>query len=156
MEKLVVKLLTEKGYTIASAESCTGGLFASTIINVKNASTVIESSIVTYSNHAKQKYCSVDEKIIDSFGVVSEEVAYQMAKGISLQCNSNVGVGITGYAGKSEGLKNEDVGRVCFGICINGKVTTYTKKFSGGRQSVRKKSVRFVLKKLIELLASKS
>lgn len=149
--ELVFKLI-EKGYHIAAAESCTGGMLASTIINVPSASKVINESVVTYANEAKIKYCSVNSKTIEEFGVVSEDVAGQMATGIALSANSEVGVGISGIAGPSGGTDKKPVGMVCFGIYINGKLLTFTKYFKGSRTAVRKKSTRFAIDKLIELL----
>lgn len=94
-EKILVKKLQKLNYTIASAESCTGGLFASTIINVSGSSSVINSSIVTYSNESKEKFCDVKKETIKKFNVVSEQVAIEMAKGIVNICGSNIGVSFT-------------------------------------------------------------
>lgn len=151
-EEELVNILIEKGYTISSAESCTAGLFASTIVNVANASKVINSSIVTYSNEAKMKYTDVKQETIDTFDVVSENVAHEMATGIARECGANIGVGITGLAGPSGGTEEIPVGTVCFGICINGNTTTYRRVFSGDRQEVRRQSVEFAINQILELL----
>lgn len=148
----LVKILIQKGYTIASAESCTAGLFAGTIVNVADASKVINSSVVTYSNDAKIKYASVNPQTIDKYNVVSEEVAKEMAEGIAKECRANIGVGITGLAGPGGGTKELPVGTVCFGLSINGDTVTYKQVFSGDRQQVRYASVNFAIEKLIELL----
>ncbi len=150
-KKLVLKLI-EKNYRIATAESCTGGMFASHIVNVPMASKVIDESVVTYANEAKIKYCNVDPQTIKVHGVVSEEVAGEMAVGISKSANSNVGVGISGIAGPSGATATKPVGMVCFGFCINGKLETYTNYFKGSRTSVRKKSTDFAINKLLEIL----
>ena len=154
MEEQLVDLLIQKNWTIASAESCTGGLFSATIINVPNASKVINSSIVTYSNQAKQKFCNVKEQTLIDFGAVSEQVAGQMAQGICNTSESNVGVGISGLAGPGGATLTKPVGMVCFGFCVNGKVETYTQYFSGNRNEVRKQSVDFAMNKLIEIIAN--
>ena len=151
-EEELVNILIEKGYTIASAESCTAGLFAGTIVNVANASKVINSSIVTYANEAKIKYTDVRQETIDKYDVVSENVAHEMATGIARECNANIGVGITGLAGPSGGTDEIPVGTVCFGLFINGDTTTYRELFVGDRQSVRMQAVEFAIDKLIELL----
>ena len=151
-EEELVNILISKGYTIASAESCTAGLFASTIVNVANASKVINSSIVTYANEAKIKYTDVKQETIDKYDVVSENVAYEMSTGIARECGANVGVGITGLAGPSGGTEEIPVGTVCFGICINGNTNTYRQVFSGDRQAVRSQAVEFAIDKIIELL----
>lgn len=151
-EEMLVNKLIQLGYTIASAESCTGGMFSSTIINVPNASKVISSSIVTYSNEAKQKYCGVKKETIETYGVVSENTAREMAIGIAKECDANVGVSFSGYAGPATDVGDTTVGTVCFGFCIEGKVCSCTKVFKGGRMSVRRKSVNFAINKLLELL----
>lgn len=151
-EEQVVDRLVELGYTIASAESCTGGMFASTIINVPYASKVINSSVVTYSNEAKQKYCGVNEQTIETFGVVSEQVASEMALGIAQESKANVGVSFSGVAGPGGGTKETPVGTVCMAFAVNGKVESYTKIFDGGRMEVRQKCVEFALDKLLEIL----
>ena len=151
-ETELVKLLINKGYTIASAESCTAGLFAATIVNVADASKVINSSVVTYSNEAKTKYAAVNPETIEKYNVVSENVAKEMAEGIAKECGANIGVGITGLAGPGGGTEELPVGTVCFGLSINGNTVTYKQVFSGDRQQVRYASVDFVITKLIELL----
>lgn len=152
-ETKLVNLLIEKNYKIASAESCTGGMFASKIVNVPNASKVIDCSIVTYANEAKEKYCGVNHKSIEMFGVVSEQVAGEMAKGIAEECESQVGVSFSGIAGPSGGTPQKPVGMVCFGFFVNGNLETHTKHFKGSRTRVRKQSVRFAINRLIEILS---
>ena len=151
-EKELVLKLIEKGYKIATAESCTGGMVASTIVNVPMASKVFDESVVTYSNEAKIKYLGVDLKTIEKHGVVSEEVASEMAVGVSKASGANVGVGITGIAGPTGATATKPVGMVCFGFMIDGKVKTFTKYFKGSRTAVRKKSTKFVIDTLINIL----
>ena len=150
-KKLVLKLI-EKRYKIATAESCTGGMVAATIVNVPMASKVIDESIVTYANEAKIKYLGVSPESIEQKGVVSEEVAGQMASGIAKTANANVGVGVSGIAGPSGGSKEKPVGTVCFGFSVEGKVQTFTMHFSGSRMAVRKKSTKFVIDTLLKIL----
>lgn len=153
LEEQVVERLIEKNYKISFAESCTGGLCCGTIVNVTNASKVLDMSFVTYANEAKVELLGVKADTILSHGVVSEEVAYEMAQGVAEKAGSQVGVGITGVAGPGGGTAKKPVGMVCFGFCINGEVKTYTKQFGEiGRNQVRKSSVEFVLQTLIDLL----
>ena len=87
------------------------------------------------------------------FGVVIEQVAYEMAQGVAKTANSEVGVGVTGIAGPTGATETKPVGMVCFGFCIDGKVTTVTKYFGNiGRNIVRKSSVDFVMTQLLKLL----
>lgn len=153
MNKKLVDRLMELKYTISAAESCTGGLFASSIVEVPNASYVFNESFVTYANEAKIKYLAVSKKTIAEYGVVSEEVAGQMALGVCKQTGADVGVGISGIAGPSGGSATKKVGMVCFGICINQAIFTYTKNFGDiGRNEVRKKAVLFAQEQIIKLL----
>ncbi|MGN0154907.1 MAG: CinA family protein [Lachnospiraceae bacterium] len=153
LEEKVVNKLIEKGYHISFAESCTGGLAAGTLVGIADASKVLDVSFVTYANEAKIKYLGVQEETIAQFGVVSEEVACQMAEGAAKEAGSQVGVGITGIAGPTGGTAAKPVGMVCFGFCINGNVTTATKQFGNiGRNEVRQQSVNFVYEQLDRLL----
>ncbi|MGN0458733.1 MAG: CinA family protein [Eubacterium sp.] len=153
LEEQVVEKLLQLNYHISFAESCTGGLCCGTIVNVTNASKVLDVSFTTYANEAKIEFLGVSPDTILSNGVVSEEVAYEMALGVSEVAKSEVGVGITGVAGPGGGTEKKPVGMVCFGFCINGEVKTYTQYFGEiGRNQVRKSSVEFVLQTLLELL----
>ena len=150
--RLVYKLI-EKGYTISCAESCTGGLVASRIVNVPDASRVLNVSFVTYANEAKIRYLDVDPAVIEAVDVVSEEVAGLMARGAALQAGAQVGVGISGVAGPSGGSPEKPVGTVCFGFYMNGRTETVKKHFTGReRNEVRTDSAEFVLQHLFELL----
>lgn len=153
LEEQVVNLLIEKNYHISFAESCTGGLCCGTLVNVTNASGVLDVSFVTYANEAKMKFLGVNADTILSNGVVSEEVAYEMAQGVAKTAGSDVGVGITGVAGPGGGTEKKPIGMVCFGFYINGETKTFTKQFGEiGRNQVRKSSVEFVFKTLIDLM----
>ena len=153
MEKEVVSKLINKGYSIAFAESCTAGLCAAKLVDIADASKVLEVSFVTYSNEAKMKYLDVKKEDIDAFDVVSEVVAKEMALGVAKEAGSNVGVGVTGVAGPTGGTDEIPVGTVCFGFYINGSVTTATVHFGNiGRNNVRKEACDYVFERLNELL----
>lgn len=154
-EQLVEKLI-EKGYHISFAESCTGGLCCATLVGVGDASKVLDVSFTTYANEAKIEFLGVDANTVLKYGVVSEEVAYEMAKGVAGVAKSEIGVGVTGIAGPGGGTAKKPVGMVCFGFSINGEVKTYTKQFGElGRNNVRQASVDFVFKTLLDLLNKK-
>ena len=149
----VVSKLIKCGMHISFAESCTGGLCCGALVSVADASKVLDMSFVTYANEAKINLLGVPKSTIDEFGVVSEQVAGQMAADAARTAGSEVGVGITGIAGPSGGTAKKPVGMVCFGICINDHVKTYTQYFGDpGRNEVRRQSVDFVFGKLDELL----
>lgn len=137
---------------ICCAESCTGGMLSSILVGVSGASDVIDMGLVTYANSAKIKLLCVSEADIDKYGVVSEVVAGQMARGACGISGAEVGVGISGIAGPG-GSDFKPEGMVCFGFCINGKVITKTVQFGPlGRQNVRQSSCEFAIDTLLELI----
>ena len=153
LEEQVVERLIRLGYTISFAESYTGGLCCGTLVNVANASKVLNASFVTYANEAKIQFLGVTADAIADNGVVSEQVAAQMAQGVAKTAGSDVGVGITGIAGPGGGTPKKPVGMVCFGFCVQDRVQTYTCRFGNlGRNQVRKAAVQFVFSKLLEIL----
>lgn len=152
-DKVVTKLM-EKGFTISFAESCTGGMAAARLVSVPDASKVFAASVVTYANEAKVKYVDVKPQTIQEFGVVSEEVALQMAKGVAKANDAQVGVGISGIAGPTGATANKPIGMVCFGFVVGEKTFSRTCYFGDiGRDVVRRASVNFVYTTLEELLA---
>lgn len=153
IEEQVVNKLIDRGFHISFAESCTGGLCCGTLVNVSNASKVLDMSFVTYANEAKVELINVSPETIDAYGVVSEQVAGEMCKGVAQKAYSEVGVGITGVAGPTGGTAKKPVGMVCFGFYVLGNVITRTMQFGNiGRNEVRAKSVDFVFNTLAELL----
>lgn len=126
VEHRIVALLQYKGWQIAFAESCTGGMAASRIVSVPGASQVLSASFVTYSPEAKAKFVGVLPATIQEFGVVSEQVAMQMAIGAAKAAGAQVGVGITGVAGPDGGTEETPVGTVCVGICAGSRVQSFT------------------------------
>ena len=153
LNEILVNKLIDKNYKIATAESCTGGLLAAKIVDVANASKVLDMSFVTYSNESKIELLGVSENLIKEFGVVSEEVALKMAYGVSKKANSEVGVGISGIAGPTGATSTKPIGMVCFGFYVNGRSYSVTKYFGEiGRNNVRNCSVIFALDFLNSIL----
>ena len=154
-EERLVELLKSRGYHISFAESCTAGLAASRLVNVPDASSVLDVSFVTYADEAKVKYLGVSPETIKEYGVVSEQVAGEMCIGAANAMGAEVGVGITGIAGPTGGTDRKPVGMVCFGFFIEGRVETFTQFFGNpGRNKVRESSTEYVYDKLIEMLES--
>lgn len=108
----VVKYLVEHGIKIAVAESCTGGILAGAITSIPGASEIFECGIVSYSERIKSQLLGLPMELIDDCGVVSETVALAMAQGVRLVSHADIGVGITGIAGPTEGSKEQPVGTV--------------------------------------------
>ncbi len=151
-EQLVNLLLTKK-LKISAAESCTGGMFISKLIDIPGTSVIIGASYVTYSVDAKINTVGVKAETIERFGVVSENTALEMAVGAKNSAKSDIGVGITGFAGPFRDDDDPDAGKVCFGFSINGKTVTSTKCFGNiGRNAVRELSCIYAIDTLIKLI----
>ena len=150
----LVSLLIEKQMTIASAESCTGGLFASHIVDVPDASRVLNASVVTYSNASKVKYAKVSYDTIEKFGAVSEQVAGEMAEGIAEETSANVGISFSGVAGPSGGNSKKPIGTVCVGCYIDGKLWTHTFHLNPNlsRTEIREQSASLMAEHLVKIL----
>jgi nicotinamide-nucleotide amidase len=154
IEQLLVKLLKKNNLTISFAESCSGGLMASTVINVSGASDVIKESYVTYSDEAKHKILNVKNKTIEQYSVYSKEVAVEMAKGLSFISKANICVSITGLAGGSTPNSNDGTYDACIIINYNSKeyIISFRKKEVGKRNDVRKRQVNYVFYRVIRAL----
>ena len=152
----LVSLLKENHLTVCAAESCTAGLFSSSVAEVPGASDVMGFGFVTYSVKAKNECVGVPFETVDRFGVVSEETALAMAKGALERSGADVGLGITGFAGPtSDGTV--PVGRVCFGYSVQGVLSSETVDFGdAGRNDVRRNAVLHAARSLIKQLESEN
>ncbi len=149
----LVNILLEKKLKISAAESCTGGMFISRLIDFPGTSEIIGASFITYSDEAKIKTVGVNPATIVEFGVVSENTALEMAVGAKNTAGSDIGVGITGFAGPFRDDDDPDAGKVCFGFSVNGKTVTSTKRFGNiGRNAVRELSCLYAVETLIKLI----
>ena len=125
IEKIVGQLLLEKKLTVSVAESCTGGLVSSRLTDVSGSSAYIKLNLVTYSNEAKIKMLGIPEKILNTYGAVSEQTAAAMAEGVIKLCGAAIGVGITGIAGPGGATLTKPVGLVYIGISNNEKTEVH-------------------------------
>ena len=141
LEEVVGEMLVEKNMTISTAESCTGGLVAGTLINYGGISKVFMEGAVTYSNEAKMKRLGVKKETLDKFGAVSHECAEEMAFGIAKNANTRIGISTTGIAGPLGGTEDKPVGLVYVGLCIDGVTKVKKFNFKADRQGVRKRTV---------------
>lgn len=137
IEEVVAKLLLDKKLTISTAESCTGGMIASTLINYPGISDVFLEGAVTYSNDAKHNRLGVKIETLNKYGAVSEETATEMAIGIAKTAGTNVSIVTTGIAGPGGGTDEKPVGLVYIGVCVNNEVTVHKHIFRGSRERVR-------------------
>ena len=139
--ELLCSFLKDNKKTIATAESCTGGLFAAKITEIPGSSSFINGSVVAYQNEVKMNTLKVESETLEKHGAVSEECAIQMALGALDKLNSNIAVSITGIAGPTGGTPEKPVGTVCMAIVDDtGKQTSKTFKFNGGRNEIRERS----------------
>jgi nicotinamide-nucleotide amidase len=127
-----------EGVTLATAESCTGGLIAATLTAIAGSSDVVDRGFVTYSNEAKTEMLGVPADLIASVGAVSEPVAAAMAAGAIGHSRAAIAVSVTGVAGPGGGSPDKPVGLVCFGLARRGAPTgTEQRIFPGDRAAIR-------------------
>jgi nicotinamide-nucleotide amidase len=145
LEEVVGQSLKMRGYTLATAESCTGGLLAGRITDVPGSSEYFLEGVVSYSNEAKIDLLRVPKKLIETHGSVSEQVAGAMAAGIRKRAGSTFGVGVTGVAGPGGGSPEKPVGLVYIALADDSQNTTRKFIFPGDRQFIRTLSVNAAL-----------
>ena len=149
----IVKLLTIKKLTVSFAESCTGGLLASSITSISGSSKVFNIGLVTYSNNAKVKLLQVPKKTITKYGAVSHETCLSMVKNLSKISKANISISITGLAGPNGGTKAKPVGLVYIGLKKGSKIIVKKNLFkSKKRISIQKASVKQALKMILKIL----
>lgn len=141
LEAAVVRLLKKHELTVATAESCTGGLVAGRIVNVAGASDVFKEGFVTYSNKAKRKHLDVSKSTLKKYGAVSRETAREMAIGGVFATDSDMCISITGIAGPDGGTEEKPVGLVYMACCFKDNVTVEKYQFKGSRDKVRQAAV---------------
>ena len=151
-EERLVELLTEKKLIISTAESCTGGMVASEIINVAGASEVYSEGFITYSNKAKIKYLGVKKDTLDKYGAVSSQTVYEMAEGCAANTGADITVVTSGFAGPAGGTEEMPVGLVYFACFYQGKVTVKKQIFSGDRMEVRKAASEYAIKFALDII----
>lgn len=144
--------LAARGWMLATAESCTGGLIAAACTDLAGSSTWFERGFVTYSNDAKTELLGVPANLIGTHGAVSEPVARAMAQGAVAHSRAQVAVAVTGVAGPGGGSADKPVGTVWFGWCVGGDTVTQVRRFAGDRAAVRAQTVAHAVRRLAELL----
>ena len=147
--KSLVKILIKKKLKISFAESCTGGLLASSITSVSGASKVFNLGLVTYSNYAKIKFLKINKHIIKKYGAVSHECCLAMVNNLSNISKANINVSITGIAGPNGGTKQKPVGLVYIGV-KRGKKVQINKYFF--KNKTRSQTQKATVKKALSLV----
>jgi nicotinamide-nucleotide amidase len=150
----VVALFVEKGWKLATAESCTGGMIAAAITDIAGSSAVLERGFVTYSNDAKVSMIGVSAETLAAHGAVSAETALEMAKGAVAASLADVAISVTGIAGPGGGSSRKPVGLVHMAIAArNGAAHHHELRFGDiGRRQVREATVRTALTMLASLV----
>jgi PncC family amidohydrolase len=141
LERAVIEELSARGLTLATAESCTGGLLGARITDVPGASSVYLGGVVAYANQAKSDILGVEPRIIRAHGAVSEESAMAMARGCRNRFGAHLAVSVTGVAGPDGGTAVNPVGSVWIGIDDDRESTAQHFQFSGNREMVRERAV---------------
>lgn len=137
MASVLGRLLRRRGWRLGVAESCTGGLLASKITAVAGSSQWFAGGVVAYSSFLKERLLGVDSTLIAEHGAVSAPVARAMAEAIHRRAAVEVGVAVTGIAGPSGGTREQPVGTVYFGLCLDREITDHLYSFSGGRKEIQ-------------------
>lgn len=148
----IIERLILGHYTVATAESCTGGMVASTIVDYSGASACFNEGYVTYSNEAKIKNLAVKAETLEKFGAVSYETATEMAKGVKKKANSDFGLSTTGIAGPTGGSPKKPVGLVFIACAFDDKCIVKELHLKGDRMQVREQATEEVFSLLDECL----
>jgi PncC family amidohydrolase len=154
--KLINKVsdeLKKHEVTVATAESCTGGLLAHTLTNISGSSAYFDRGVISYSNKAKQEILGVPEKVLEKYGAVSKQVAEAMAQAIRQQASVDYGLATTGIAGPTGGTKDKPVGLVYIAIATNDSVVVKRFLFSGDRLANKESTCAAALELLLELFS---
>ena len=130
---LLVRTLSQRGLTVGTAESCTGGLVAKLITDVAGSSSVLHGGFVTYTNEIKMAVLGVKRETLDAYSAVSEQVAAEMAENVRVRMGSDIGISTTGYAGPDGGTDKDPVGTVYVGLSTKKGTQVTRFSFSGMR-----------------------
>ena len=148
VEKKIERILKSRKLTVTTAESCTGGLIAGTLVNVAGASDVLNEGYVTYSNEAKERLVGVSHETLEKYGAVSPQTAREMAEGAAKAAGADAALSATGIAGPGGGTEEKPVGLVYVGCYLNGKTSVKECRFTGDRMENRMHTVETALKML--------
>jgi nicotinamide-nucleotide amidase len=145
--------LKKRGLKLATAESCTGGWIAQAVTAIAGSSDWFERGFVTYSNQSKREVLGVRARTLSRHGAVSEAAAREMAAGALAHSRAQVAIAVTGIAGPGGGTRGKPVGTVCFAWSRKKRAPeSAVRRFSGGREGIRRQSVAFALRGLLERL----
>lgn len=152
LEEKVVEALFRRHMTVTTAESCTGGLIAGTLVNAAGASKVLCEGYITYSNEAKERLVGVQRETLENYGAVSAQTAKEMALGAAKAAGAEAALSATGIAGPGGGTKEKPVGLVYIGCFVDGNVIVKECHFNGSRMENRLMTVQTAFEMLLEML----
>jgi len=148
----VSDILKKHRLTIATAESCTGGLISHTLTNISGSSDYFDRGVVSYSNTAKKELLGIQENTLQQFGAVSEQTAQAMAEGIRIRAHVDIGLATTGIAGPTGGTKDKPIGLVYIAVSTQQKILVKRFLFSGTRLQIKDHTCTAALSLLLETL----
>ncbi len=155
IEEQIVRKLSERGMTVTTAESCTGGLLAGRLLGVAGASEVYREGHITYANEAKERILGVRHETLESFGAVSSQTAEEMARGAAKVAGADAALSTTGIAGPGGGTLEKPVGLIYTACYIDGMVRVNELHLSGTREENRNETVEQALQLFNEMLSEK-
>lgn len=151
-ENKLLDLLSKYNLKIATAESCTGGLVSGVLCDISGISKYFEEGYITYSEDAKIKNLGVLPETIEHYGVISCEVAEEMAMGAAERANANCAIATTGIAGPTGGTEENPVGTVCFACVVKDQVLTERAVFEGNRMEIRMQAAVYAIEMLCDYI----
>ena len=150
--KKVSTFLKKHKLTIATAESCTGGLIAHTLTNISGSSDYFDRGVISYSNNAKMDLLDVSEELLVKYGAVSSQIAESMANNVRTKSNVDIGIATTGIAGPTGGTKDKPVGLVYIAISTRDAANVMKYNFKGNRLKNKESTCNAAIKMLIDII----
>ncbi len=152
LEFTVMKEIISRNMTVATAESCTGGMVSARLINYPGASEAFVNGMVTYTNESKHRLLGVRNDTLDKYGAVSPQTAEEMCIGVAKVSGTDIGLSTTGIAGPGGGSAEKPVGLVYIGVAVKGRATVEKLLLKGSRQEIRTASAKAVIELLGQVL----
>ena len=152
LEQKIYQVCAERGWTVAVAESCTGGLISHTLTNVPGASRYFALAVIAYSYPSKERLLRVPHRVLLRHGAVSRAVVLAMARGAQHLARANAGVAVTGIAGPGGGMPGKPVGTVWIGVATARSARAFRHRFTGNRLTIKRLAARAALRHLYALL----
>ena len=150
----ISNLLKKRNLTVATAESCTGGLVSHSLTNTSGSSDYFDRGVISYSNESKSEMLGVPEKILNEYGAVSEQVAKAMAEGVRTRSNVDIGLATTGITGPTGGSKDKPVGLVYIAVSTSKDTMVKMLRFSGDRLENKESTCNAAFQMLLDYLTS--